>query len=241
MIQLAFAKIIHPDKDYNFEFIQGEKIQLTFRPRGFEEINHSEIAYLMKKFDVNPISIHYPSKDIDDNFVDNLRLLKDIYNQDLFVVHPKKKTLDETLEALKQKQDEISKLGVTLAYENMPGPKNAWFCYPKNISKIDFPFTKITFDITHLTEDTNDIEEIAPLLDKVAVVHISNVFYGSKRIDHQPVNCGDRDITSFVKYLKNNNYNGQIVLEYLPHNSHLLRPDIAKLEKIISSASKMVC
>ena len=48
-------------------------------------------------------------------------------------------------------------LGVILAYENMPGPKGSWNVNPKNLYLLDFPFTKITFDVTHLEEEMNEL------------------------------------------------------------------------------------
>ena len=235
MVDIGTAKLIQYNTDEkSLEYFRGLKVQLVFRPRGFYDINHEKIVSMINKFDIRPISIHYPSfRGMDDKFIDNLKMLRDTYEKTLFTWHPKFDSLEKTIEALAQNFNRISGLGVVLALENMPGPKDRWYCFPQNLS-LDFPFTRITYDITHLYSSMDEIDEISSILDRVSVVHLSNVKYNGRTSYHLPFSEGDRDLKRFLRHIKTRGYDGQIILEYLPRTSYKLRDDIKKVERIIS-------
>ena len=62
MLNVAAAKIVrHNSDEESFEFFSGMKVQLVFGRRGFYEIDHKKTLSFLNKFDITPISIHYPS------------------------------------------------------------------------------------------------------------------------------------------------------------------------------------
>lgn len=238
MVDLAAAKRIQWDtKEQHLEPFEGFNVQLVFREKNFYSINHTNIKKWLEKYHIRPISIHYPTfKGLEKNFIGNLKFLKDNYGQNLFTTHPKFGSMEDLTTALRSKEDEILELGVTLAYENMPGPEGKWNCYPTNLHKLDFPFTRLTLDVTHLEESVNEIEEFNSVSDKVNVIHLSNVRYNNgKRDDHLPINDGDRNLNDFIIHLKKEDYKGQIILEYNPETANLLARDIQTVENLINN------
>jgi len=232
---IGAAKLIRHDTcEKDFEAFSGLNTQLTFFPRGFYDVDHSNLNKIIDKVDVNPVSIHYPSFPGEDvKFVDNLKMLRDEYCLDLFVMHPKFDSFSDAMAYLRSKSEEISKLGVKLAYENMPGPKNSWVCDIFSLC-FGFPFTSLTYDVTHLAERMDAVAEIDGLLSRTDVIHLSNVNYGdNKRHDHLRINEGARDLVGFCEYLKGEEYGGQVILEYLPRNSNFIREDIKLVEDLV--------
>ena len=236
MLNVAAAKIVrHNSDEESFEFFSGMKVQLVFGRRGFYEIDHKKTLSFLNKFDITPISIHYPSSfTVDDLFIDNIKMLRDAYHQTLFTLHPKFDSLDHAVSALRAKEKEISELGVILAYENMPGPKGAWCCYPQLVSSFGFPFTRLTFDTTHLEQRMDDVQEISALIDKTAIIHLSNVIYDNgARKTHLPFDKGERDLVRFLKFIKEQNYDGQTILEYAPTTASYVRDDVKQVEEML--------
>jgi sugar phosphate isomerase/epimerase len=234
MIVGAAKLIRHDTSEKDFELFSGLNTQLTFFPRGFYDVDHSNLKKIIDNMNVNPVSIHYPSfPGNDSNFVDNLKMLRDEYCLDLFVMHPKFEDYTSAMVYLRSKSEEISKLGVKLAYENMPGPKNSWVCDIFSLC-FGFPFTSLTYDVTHLAERMNEVAEIDGLLNRTDVVHLSNVNYGeNKRHDHLRINEGSRDLVEFCKYLKGEEYSGQVILEYLPRKACFLKEDVKLVEDLV--------
>jgi sugar phosphate isomerase/epimerase len=234
MIVGAAKSIRWDTKEEDLEPFSGLNLQLAFFPRDFYHIDHSDLKIMLSKMDINPISIHYPSFPSDDvRFIDNLKMLKDSYGLDIFVVHPKFDKRSDAFDYLESKAEEISSLGVKLAYENIPYPKNSWV---NDIFSLDFgfPFTRLTYDITHLAEEMNEVAEVDGLLDKTSVVHLSNVKYGEvKKHDHLPIQEGDRDIARFCGYLQRQEYNGQVILEYSSKFNHFVKEDVKFVEGLL--------
>ncbi len=237
-MKVGAAKLIQASTcEDHLTFLEGMNVQLTFRPRRFYEVEHDVIKSWVDKLGINVLSIHYPSfRGIGDNFVENLSEMKEIYGTNLFTVHPKWDSLEEGVRALKEVEEEIAECDVVLAYENLPGPTGAWNCYPANVAAIEFPFTAVTYDINHLPADLDDKREMDNIMEITPIVHLSNVKYNNgRRKDHQPIDSSecDRDVMGFVEFLKKKDYNGQLIIEYMPVNSHKLREDVMKLERLV--------
>lgn len=216
----------------SMSYFSGMNVQLVFRPRGFYEMKHDEIVGWIRKYEINPLSIHYPSFRGDDpRFLDNIKMLRDTYSQKLFTVHPRFESLDDAVIQFRRVEEGLDRLGVDISYENMPGPKGAWNVIPSNLLGIG---GSITFDITHLPRWVDDKEEFSEVASKVNVVHLSNVRYDERGTicDHQRIEEGDRDLFGFVRYLKEIDYSGQVILEYLPRTTRFAKEDIAKLERL---------
>ena len=93
-------------------------------------------------------------------------------------------------------------------------------------------YLKITFDTSHAEEIWFDHKIFKYLVNKISVIHLSNRV-GKKQ--HQPFNIatGDLQLVSFVKQLKNIfDWNGDIVLEYMPECSSYLDRDFEYLKNL---------
>lgn len=234
MIKCGMAALVQNDTNQkSLERICGMDVQLVFRPRGFAEVKHDKIMLWLEQFDITPISIHYPTfQGSDENFLDNLRMLRDAYGQRLFTVHPKFESYDDAVNYLRQKEEEISRTGIVLAYENMPGPKKRWNTYPANIAALP-GFTSITYDVTHLHEYMDAVEEAGHCLPRTRIVHLSNVLYNNgRRKDHLPIDEGERNLEKFLKFLKHE-YEGQIIVEYSRLYRERMKEDVARVRKMV--------
>jgi sugar phosphate isomerase/epimerase len=210
-----------------------KKLQLNVLARNFNKVDHSKLSHLLRKYDIRPFSIHYHSSSgIDKDFIEHIKKLKDIYMVDLFTIHPRFKSQSAISSFLEARKKELIGLQVDLSYEFSYYKKGIWSCCPNEVAKIDFSFTSLTFDTAHLSPEMDTIETIDPLLDRVSVIHLSNVDYASGK-NHLRIREGDRDLLGFVEYLKEKEYHGQVILEYQSRNVYHLIEDMGLLEKMI--------
>jgi sugar phosphate isomerase/epimerase len=216
------------------ENFSGMNIQPFFRSKDFYKINHEELNQWFKKAKIKILSLHYPSRE--DNFIENLKILTGVYKNRLFTIHPSKIPYENYLDYLYDIDQQIKNIDVQLSIENMPF-RNDWRNQPDNLYKISkiFPFISITYDITHLPKEIDAIKGIETKLDKVSIIHLSNVKYGFKTKDHLPMMEGERNILNFIKFLNLKNYTSQIILEYKDSNPEFLKKEIEKIREIVIS------
>jgi sugar phosphate isomerase/epimerase len=208
------------------------KVQPFFRSKSFYAVNHKEMKKWIDKYNVKILSLHFPS--IEDNLIDNLKMLSEIYQQKLFTVHPSASSPEEFLKNISGIEKEVTGLGIELAFENMPFHWR-WNSNPEKIYKIikGFQFSYLTYDTTHLPKRIDTVECLEKVFDKTKIIHLSNVYYGMfKTDDHQPIDNGDRKLDKFLKHLHSKSFDGQVILEYRIHDPAFLKQEIEKACKI---------
>jgi sugar phosphate isomerase/epimerase len=204
------------------------KVQPFFRSRAFPNLNHKNLSKILEKEKIKILSLHYPS--LQNDFLENLKMLKESYNCNIFTVHPWGETSSDFIQYLRIRENPLSDLNVQLALENMPF-EYSWTNDLNAIYKItkEFPFVSLTYDITHLPKSLGTIETIVNKLDRVSIVHLSNVIYGLKKKDHQPIDKGERNIYELLQFLKQNQFKGQIILEYNIHDPIFYKKEVEKV------------
>ena len=236
MLILA-SKYIYPQdqKDLKaclFPF-KNLKIQLSFfQKRDFLNLEHQKIKETCDLLNIEIPTVHAPTVDIfDEEFIYFLNLIKEIYKVKIITIHPQKGTLNLALEKFKALNNKLINLGLTLAYENFPSntKKRKWIYKPKDMyEKFNLAFLKITFDTAHLDEPNNCLREFKKIYDKVEIIHLSD--RDSKR-QHLPLGEGRLPYLEFLEYLKNSNFKGFIVLEYLGEFQDRLILDLEKIRE----------
>jgi len=91
-------------------------------------------------------------------------------------------------------------------------------------SKFDLSFLKLTFDTSHLDMPEKCIEKFDEVFDKVAVVHLSDC----NSNQHQPLGSGCVPYQEFLKHLQAVDFQGFVVLEYMPEYEERLIEDVKK-------------
>ena len=159
--------------------------------------------------------------------------MMDLLNNELFcekfVVHPNRGIVQFLHYFINKKSD------YQLCIENFPWKRRKELRSPLVIHDIckTSDNLKIAFDTSHAEEVWFDHKVFKYLVDKISVIHLSNRT-GKKQ--HQPFNVtnGDLQLESFVKQLKKIfNWNGDIVLEYMPEYSSYLYRNLDYLQRLI--------
>jgi len=238
-MQILASKFIYLKDESNlkealFSF-KDISIQLAFfQRRDFLKIDHNFIKQICNSINIEIPTVHAPTTDIFDvDFLETLKLIKEIYKIRVISIHPQKGDLSLALAKLEEYSSQIKDLNLILAYENFPSKveRRKWINSPADMySKFNLPFLKLTFDTSHLDEPSNCIKEIERVYDKVAIVHLSD--NNSKR-QHLPLGEGLVPYEEFLRYLKEKGFKGFVVLEYLPEFQDRLIEDLRRVSKFL--------
>lgn len=145
------------------------------------------------------------------------------------VVHPSKGQLSEVRNFIENTVDKIlNREKIFLCWETFTSKKRflsgisgiAEFCHGKQ-------WHKICYDFSHIHDEQEIVmKQISKYLEYIKVFHISNRI-SAQKIQHLPLFYSgggklDLDFMPIMKSLKDKDYNGALVLEYLPEfHSHL--------------------
>lgn len=236
-MKLLVSKFLYPDytnlKEVLFPF-RDLNIQLAFfKKKDFFKFDHKNIIDICNSLNIKIPIIHAPCIDIfDEEFLKILEFIKDIYKIKLITIHPQEGDAKSALKKLEELGPTIKRLDLILAYENFPKTtqKRKWVNLPKDMyEKFNLPFLKITFDTAHLDEPANCLNELGQIFDKVEVIHLSDK---NSKFHHLPLGEGILPYKKLLDYLKEKNYNGFLVLEYLDEFQDKLIRDFKEISKI---------
>lgn len=207
-------------------------IQLSmFQLDIYKELKKKVIKIIKdNKIQVNVV--HLPINSLSQEPESNIEMM-DLLNNELlcekFVIHPNRGIVQFLHYFINKKSN------YQLCIENFPWRRRKELRSPLEIHDIckTSDNLKIAFDTSHAEEVWFDHKVFKYLVDKISVIHLSNRV-GKKQ--HQPFNevNGDLQLVSFVKQLKRMfNWNGDIVLEYMPEYSSYLYRNLDYLERLI--------
>lgn len=231
---------IYPDRnaerlEKKLERFKGKAVEISFHKlEDFKATPHDKVRRIIKDYDINIISAHLPNIDVfNEEFINVIAQIKQNYEVKIFTLNPRNESYYFALEALKNKAQAIRNLGIVLCYENFEKKRRRWINTPEQIFNLNFDFISMTYDISH-TRDVDIIEEFNKYREKIKVVHLSNKYYnrlnknqGPKK--HLPIAMGDLPIEKFLENLKEKNYSGLVILEYLEQFSDELVNDLDRL------------
>ncbi|MBT4540571.1 sugar phosphate isomerase/epimerase [Candidatus Woesearchaeota archaeon] len=225
---------ISRNMDYDFEFDahKGEDVHI-YMPQGKEMygLEHYIIRRFLDEDNINPTLIHGPGVDVTHReFLGALAFMKGNYGADTITLHPLKGDYGIVKEKLEACHDDIARLGVKIAYENMDA-KDRWLTFPQEIVQMDLPNIGLTLDTSHLSSDTDLSALLDQVFEKLLVVHLSNQSGGKK---HLPYNSGEMNLPGFLSALKSNGYKGSVVLEYRDQYQDQVNDDIKRVQDLLS-------
>lgn len=239
-MELSMSKFIYPEDIARLESIlkpfSNKNLQLAFFKRAdFMTFDHYKIKELANKLNISISTIHAPTCDVIHNeFLEILKLVKEVYEVKTVSIHPQRCLREEALIKLEQFKNEILALNITLAYENFYPTKRSrekWIYLPEEMYELfNQPFLRITYDCAHALVNNKTLEIFEKILDKVAIVHLSN---RSNSREHLPIEQGSFPIFALLDILKTKNFQGSVVLEYMPEYENKLFEDFEKVNKYI--------
>jgi len=208
-------------------------IQLSvFKLEIYEEFKKKVIKIIKdNKIQVNVV--HLPVDLLSQEPESTIEMMEFLNNELLcekFVIHPNRGVVQFLHYFINKKRSCYQ-----LCIENFPWRRKKELRSPLVIHDIckTSDILKIAFDTSHAEEVWFDHKVFKYLVDKISVIHLSNRV-GKKQ--HQPFNKvnGDLQLVSFVKQLKKIfNWDGDIVLEYMPEYSSYLYRNLDYLERLI--------
>lgn len=223
------------DLEGKLNLFQGNSVQLSFTSYGnFRQIDHRDLKQKLSDKDIAVKSFHLPKIDvIHKHFLDTLKLLQDQYHRDIFTLHPQNLEYKIAVQEFQKLFLELVSRGIVLAYENFPRETKKWIKTPQEICSLDFPFTELTLDTSHLDLDYSLMEQIITYLGKTKVVHLSdNLVNGENFSIHLPVGKGNLPLEKFMDFLQIH-YDGQVVLDYGSDYIKEMFEDQKKISKIL--------
>lgn len=237
-MQILASKFIYlPDQNSPEETLEPFKntaIQLSFfQKRDFLQIDHEHVKEICISFNINIPTVHAPTVDVfNHDFLEIMKTIRSIYSVNLITIHPQKGDSILALAKLEEHANAIQDLDITLAYENFPSAvgKRKWICLPGEMYlKFELPFLRLTFDTSHLDSPKDCIEEFDSVADKVAIIHLSD---NDGRSQHQPLGTGYVPYKQFIRHLKDMDFQGPVVIEYMPEYQDRLIEDVRKLAAV---------
>jgi len=237
-MQILASKFIYPPDQENLtealKPFSNIGIQLSFfQKRDFLQMSHVSIKETCNSLSIEIPTVHAPTVDVfNHDFLKIMEEIKNSYNVNLITIHPQKGDSILAMAKLEEHAEAIENLNITLAYENFPFAigKRKWICLPTEMHlRFNLPFLKLTFDTSHLDSPKDSIEEFDAVSDKVAVVHLSD---NDGRKQHQPLGTGYVPYKQFIKHLKDMDFHGPVVIEYMPEYRDRLIEDVEKLMAI---------
>ena len=236
-MQILASKFIYLEEQKNLTEVlkpfKNMAVQLAFfHRRDFLQMNHKHIREVCTSLNIDIPTVHAPTVDVfNEEFLEIIGRIRDIYDVKVISIHPQKGDIGMALAKLEEYATELEDF--TLAYENFPSPsgKRKWIHLPSEMyQKFELPFLKLTFDTSHLDNPDDCIEEFGGVSDKVAVVHLSDYNKGKQ---HQPLGAGCVPYEKFVRHLKEMNFLGFVVLEYMEEFEGRLIDDVRKFAYLL--------
>jgi len=197
-------------------------VQLSFHSYGnFKKLEHEKIKSALSNNGITVKSIHFPSIGLTHrDFLKTLWLLQETYHQNLFTIHPQREKPEQAMQKLDQLADEIYSRGIILAFENFPTRNKKWIETSGQISRLQYPFTGLTFDTSHADYSPDIMDQMINSFPRIKVVHLSDNYFDRDSLDriysllqHLPVGFGNLPMEDILKFLQVN-YDGQVVLDY---------------------------
>lgn len=234
-MQILASKFIYPSDQENLTEVlspfRNMGIQLSFFQKGdFLRMNHASIKEVCNFLGIEISTVHAPTVDVfNHDFLKIMGEIKSVYNVNLITIHPQKGENISAISKLEEYAKAIEDLNITLAYENFPSSvgKRKWIYLPKEMFlKFDLSFLRLTFDTSHLDSPKDCVEEFDVVADKVAIVHLSDSL---GRDQHQPLGTGCVPYKQFMRYLKDIDFQGPVVIEYMPEYKDRLIEDVGRL------------
>lgn len=234
-MQILASKFIYPEDQENIlEVLRPFKdaaIQLSFfKNFDFGQFNHRHIKEICKSLNIDVLTVHAPTIDVfDDEFLEVLGKIRNLYHVNVISIHPQRGDCISAMNKLREHAEVLEDLDVILAYENFPSSagRRKWIHLPRDMhERFELPFLKLTFDTSHLDNPASCIEEFDAVCDKVVVVHLSDYNKGNQ---HQPLGTGCVPYEQFVRHLKDKEFSGFVVLEYMEEFEDKLVEGIKKL------------
>ena len=216
------------------EPFKNTAIQLSFfQKRDFFQTDHEHVKEICTSFNISIQTVHAPTVDVlNHDFMNIMEAIRNIYNINLITIHPQKGDSILAMAKLEEYANAIEDLGITLAYENFPSSvgRRKWICLPGEMYlKFELPFLRLTFDASHLDSPKDCIEEFDSVADKVAIVHLSD---NDGKNQHQPLGTGNVPCRQFIRHLKDMDFQGPVVIEYMPEYQDKLIEDVRKFAAV---------
>ena len=219
-----------PSNNYHQEFENeaNSSIQLYFpRKKDIFRIDHADARKALADLKIDVPLIHGPNMNFNNpDFIPHLAWIRGNYGNDIITIHPDKGNFGSTAQYFKENDEEISRLGLRLAYENMDA-RDRWFVNPEQLMFLDSENVGLTLDLSHLEHGTDLLDLEERIFDKLDVVHLSNRTRTKK---HLPYREGDLPVQAFLQSLRSKEYQGKIVLEYSNKHKEQEEYDTQKLK-----------
>ncbi|MCX7661550.1 MAG: sugar phosphate isomerase/epimerase [Candidatus Omnitrophica bacterium] len=237
-MEILVSKFIYPKDlaciEKTFSHYKNINLQLAFFSRkDFLFLDHKKIKKVCDDLNINIPTVHAPCVDVFDNqFLEILSLIKKIYNVKVISIHPQRGERTEALKRLKEISFLIKELDLILAYENFPQKLSfrKWICLVQEMYNFfDLDFLKITFDTSHLDNTQEVISEFRKAKDRIQVIHLSDK---NNNQTHLPLGEGNLCYQAFLDYLKEIEFKGFLVLEYLNTYENKLIKDYFRLKSV---------
>ena len=211
------------------EGLDGQEIQLSLpRKRDLLYLDNKELRSALKEKNVKVKLMHGPDVDVFyKDFAAMIGWIRGNYGIDTLTLHPSRGNFENAMELFDEKSKELGGLGLNISYENI-NDKKRWLEYPQKISSVNHKFISSTLDISHLHTDTDLLDLMEKVFDKLRVVHLNNIKDGKKDC---PYKEGVFPVQEFLGFLKSNDYKGYIVLEYRPEYRDRIKEDLGRLRE----------
>jgi len=154
------------------------------------------------------------------------------------VIHPSMGKLKAMGNFLKKKIDPIlEKEKIYFCWETFES-KRRIFGGPENLANYcrNTQYHRICYDFSHIHKDQQEIlKDLEKYLDLIKIFHLSNRVKGSIK-QHYPIYYTQEDMAlsfdEILTFLKQKNFNGHLVLEYLPQFHAQLLQDALTLKSV---------
>jgi len=184
---------------------------IQYKDKLFEELDKNKSKINVVHLPLNSLKLDFYK------IIDMIKVFKENFGCDLFVIHPNKGICNFIKEISKMNIEML--LGdICLCIENFPWRKKKELRSPLQIIDEN---VKLTLDTSHTEEIWFDHKIMSYLLKNIRVIHLSNRI---GRNQHLPFNIynGDLNLMKFIRELKIYKWQGDIVLEYMPEYSYKL-------------------
>ena len=233
-LRVLEARSIGPSTDLYgaLSGLEGQEIQLNLpRRRDLYRVDNAELRKALSDRGIKVALVHGPDVDVfHEDFVPCLAWIRGNYGVDTATLHPARGDYTQAMSLFTEKQAEIARFGMDLAYENLDA-NGRWLSYPGQLAEAELPFLKETLDLSHLDDRTDLIALEERLFEGLRVVHVSNVRGGEK---HLPFREGSLHVDDFLRALKADGYKGSVVLEYAPEHRHKIQEDKERVMELLS-------
>ena len=224
------------------EFLLSNKIpyiELAFyNPENFKKISIDDVVAPIIEHPIGVLSIHMAHAKItkEKEFIQILGKTIEIARQllvDVIVIHPSKsKSKPDNIYKFIEKEVDpiIEHYGIIICWETFTS-KYRFFSGPEQIADfcISHKNHKMCYDFSHMHKDTNQVlKDIDKYFSFIRIFHVSNWAEGKQ---HIPIYTpeGNIDFRIVFKELRDRNFKGHLILEYLPEFHDQLYEDYNRI------------